>query len=40
MEPPKLQQDQINNYGYAQANLLVNPGFEIWQRGNGFTLNL
>lgn len=33
-----IQQNQINNYGYAQANLLVNPGFEIWQRGTAFTL--
>lgn len=33
MEPPKMQQNQLHNYGYAQANLLVNPGFEIWQRG-------
>lgn len=35
MEPPKLQQQQVNSYGYAQANLLVNPGFELWQRGAG-----
>ena len=31
----QLQQNQMNSYGYLPQNLLVNPGFEIWQRGAG-----
>lgn len=38
--PQTLQQNQMNAYGYLPPNLLVNPGFEIWQRGAGaFTLS-
>ena len=33
--PQQLQQNQMNAYGYMPQNLLVNPGFEIWQRGAG-----
>ena len=30
-----LRFHQIQSYGHYPQNLLVNPGFEIWQRGAG-----